>query len=170
MRRCLEYCAVAVTLIAVAGCDSSPTAPEQVRPAEFNTAALFSRLAGAYTLTFEADESCPLPPSLQDLTYDVVLMPTQFRYIGVHVPGKPFVGDLWVLEREDQGFTLRWNVDCEVPDTAGSTTFYLCGQGAAFAVDGIISGVLGGRDGYLDADHRPFCANGAHRFEFQRRD
>ena len=176
MRRCADSIVLIVTVIAVAGCGSSPTSPErlpaapaQTSPAPFDPADLFARLAGPYTLTFEADESCPLPPSLKTLSYDVVLRQSPYRYIGVLVPGKPFVGDLWALAREDQGFTLRWNVDCEAPDTVGSTSFYLCGEGAAFSTNGTISGVLGGRSGYLDMDHRPLCANRSHRFVFQRR-
>ena len=169
MRRCLESISLAVTLIALLGCGTSPTAPGQTGSAEFDPAALFARLAGPYTLTFEADESCPLPPSLKVLTYDVVLEPSRYRYLGVRVPSKDFVGDLWVLAREEEGFTLRWNVDCEVSDTVGSTSFYLCGEGGAFATEGTISGALGGRNVYLDRDHRPLCTDGSHRFVFQRR-
>lgn len=169
MRRCLGSIVLVVTLIALLGCGTSPTAPRQTGPPEFDPAALFARLAGPYTLTFNADESCPLPPALKVLTYDVMLEPSPFRYLGVLVPSKAFVGDLWVLAREEEGFTLRWNVDCEVPDTVGSTSFYLCGDGAAFDTDGTISGVLQGRNVYLDIDHRPFCTDGSHRFVFQRR-
>jgi len=169
IRRWLESIVLAVTSIALLGCGTSPTAPEQTGPAEFDPAALFARLAGPYALTFEADESCSLPPSLKVITYDVVLEPSRYRYLGVRVPNKDFVGDLWVLAREEEGFTLRWNVDCEAPDTVGSTSFYLCGEGGAFVTEGTISGVLGGRNVYLDTDHRPFCTDGAHRFVFARR-
>ena len=102
------------------------------------------------------------PLSVEVLNYDVRLEPSRFRYLGVRVSGKDFVGDLWALAKEEQGFTLRWNVDCEVPDMVGSNAFYLCGQGAAFAKGDTISGVLVG--GY-----RPFCTSGSHRFVFQRR-
>ena len=176
MKRCLESIVLIVTLIAPLGCGPSPAAPgassaaaARTAPAEFDPTALFARLAGSYTLTFEADQSCAVPPSLKALTYDVVLQPSRYRYLGVLVPGKPFGGDLWVLAKEEDGFTLRWNVDCEAPDTVGSTSFYLCGEGAAFSTDGTISGVLGGRNGYLDMDHRPLCANLSHRFVFRRR-
>jgi hypothetical protein len=182
MRRCLESIVLVLTFIALPGCGTSPIAPGPTRPPEFDPAAVFAKLAGPYTLTFEADETCPLPPSLKVLTYDVWLEPvTRYRYLGVHVPSEMFVGDLWALAREEDGFTLRWNVDCEVPDTVGSTSFYLCGQGAAFVSDGTISGylqgtngyliagVLQGATGYLDLTHRPFCANGPHRFVFRRR-
>jgi hypothetical protein len=171
MRRCLQSIVLVVTFIALLGCGTSPTAPGQTDPAEFNPAALFAKTAGPYTLTFEADQSCPLPPSLQVLTYDVLLEPVlRYRYLAVQVPSKDFVGDLWVGAREEEGFRLRWNVDCEVPDVVGSTSFYLCGEGAASATDGSISGVLGGSNVYLDTDHRPFCPNGgSHRFTFQRR-
>jgi hypothetical protein len=171
MRRCLESIVLVVTFIALLGCGTSPspTTPRQTSPAAFDPTALFARLAGPYTLTFEADESCPLPPPLKVLTYDVLLEPSPFRYLGVLVPGKAFVGDLWVLAREEQGFTLRWNVDCEAPDTVGSTAFYLCGEGAAFSTGATISGVLRGGNVYLDIDHRPFCTNGSHRFVFQRK-
>ena len=47
------------------------------------------------------------------------LQVTRFRYLNVRVPGKDFVGDLWALAREEQGLTLRWNVDCEAPDMVG---------------------------------------------------
>jgi hypothetical protein len=169
--RMLSRLSVAVFLFAAMACggSSTTTAPGQTGPAEFDPAALFAKLAGPYTLTFEADESCPLPPSLRVLTYDVLLEPSRFRYLGVLVPGKAFVGDLWLFAREEEGFTLRWNVDCEAPDTVGSTSFYLCGEGAAFATDPTISGVLQGGNVYLDIDHRPFCTNGSHRFVFQRR-
>jgi hypothetical protein len=172
MRRCLESFVLAVAFIVLIGCGSSPTAPRPTGPAEFDPAALFGRLAGPYTLTFEADESCPLPPSLKVLTYDVVLESSRTRYLAVRVTGKPFVGDLWVLATEQEGFTLRWNMDCDVPDTVGSRSFYLCGDGAAFATDGTISGAIPGNAyrGYFDSDHRPFCPNGAaHRFVFRRR-
>ena len=172
MKRCLESIVLVVTFIALLGCGTSPTAPRKTGPAEFDPAALFAKLAGPYTLTFEADESCPLPPSLKVLTYDVLLQPSRYRYLGVLVPRKDFVGDLWVLATEDEGFTLRWNVDCEAPDTVGSTSFYLCGEGAAFATDGTLSGVLQGGhvwSGYLDIDHRPFCTNSSHQFAFRRR-
>jgi hypothetical protein len=164
----LKEIVLAVTCIGMAACGTSATAPGQTGPPQFDPTALFAQLAGRYALTFEADESCPMPPSLRVLTYDVSLNPTRFRYMGVLIPNKPFVGDLWVLDREDEGFTLRWNVDCEVPDTVGSTSFYLCGQGAALSSDGTISGVLSA-GAYLDMNHRPFCTNGAHRFVFQRR-
>ena len=182
MRRCLEFIVLSVMLIALPGCGTSPTTPGPTHPPEFDPAAVFARLAGPYTLTFEAADSCPLPPSLKVLTYDVFLEPvTRYRYLGVHVPSENFVGDLWALAREEDGFTLRWNVDCEEPDTVGSTSFYLCGQGAASASDGtisgylqgtsgnLISGVLQGANGYLDMNHRPYCANGPHRFVFRRR-
>src|SRR4051812_34643835 len=140
MRRCLASIAPVVTFIVVLGCGASPNAPGPTRPAEFDPAPLFARVAGRYTRTFEADDRCPLPPSLKVLTYDVVLEPSQHRFLGVRVAGKAFVGDLWVLATEEEGFTLRWNVDCDASDTAGSTPFYLCGEGAAFANDGSISG------------------------------
>jgi hypothetical protein len=169
MRRCLESIILVVTFIALPGCGTSPTAPRQTRPPEFDPAALFAKLAGPYTLTFQADESCPLPSSLKVLTYDVLLQPSRYRYLGVLVPSKPFVGDLWVLATEEEGFTLRWNVDCEVPDTVESRSFYLCGEGAAFATDTTISGALGTPNAYLDTDRRPFCAIGSHRFVFRRK-
>jgi hypothetical protein len=131
MRRGLEFVVLAVLLTALPACSTTPTGPDRTGPAEFDTTALFSRLAGSYTLTFDADDSCLLPPSLQEITYDVVLEPTRCRYLGVRVSGKPFVGDLWVLATEEQGFTLRWNVDCDTADTVGATTFYLCGEGDA---------------------------------------
>jgi hypothetical protein len=167
MRRGLTSVVLVAGLIALPGCSSSPTAPERTGPTEFDTTALFSRLAGPYTLTFHADDSCGLPPALQALTYDVVLEPTRFRYLGVRVTGKPVVGDLWVLATEDLGFTLRWNVDCEVPDTAGATSFYLCGEGDAQVTDGNIAGALVPRDGFLDMDRQPYCANVSHRFVFR---
>jgi hypothetical protein len=173
MNRSLQSIVLAVTLGALLGCGASPTAPGPTRPPEFDPAALFATLAGPWTLTFEADESCPVPPSLKVLTYDVLLDPTlRYRYIGVRVPGKDFVGDLWVLAREEEGFTLRWNVDCEANDTVESTSFYLCGEGAAFAANGAISGVLQGGNvhyGLFDIDRRAFCTNGSHRFVFERR-
>ena len=166
---CCKKCIVLiVTCIGALACGTSPTAPRQTGSPEFDPTVLFARLAGAYTLTFEVDESCPVPPSLRVLTYDVDLSPTRFRYMGVLVSNKPLVGDLWVLASEDEGFTLRWNVDCEVPDTVGSTSFYLCGQGAAFATNGTISGVLPA-SAYSDMDHPPFCTNGSPQFLFQRR-
>lgn len=106
--------AVVETMIALVGCGASPTAPGRTAAPEFDPAVLFARLAGSYTLTFEADESCPLPPALKVLTYDAVLERTRYRYLGVRIPSNPnVIGDLWVLAREEQGFTLRWNVDCE---------------------------------------------------------
>jgi hypothetical protein len=94
MGRCPESIVLVVTLIALLGCGTSPTAPGQTGSKVFDPAALFATLAGPYTLTFEADESCPLAPSLKVLTYDVVLEPSRFRYLGVRVPSKAFVGDL----------------------------------------------------------------------------
>lgn len=170
MRRCLESIVLVVTFIAVPGCGRSPTAPgqtgpPQTGPPEFDPAAVFAKLAGPYTVTFEADESCPLPPSLKVLTYDVLLEPSPYHYLGVRVPSKPFVGDFWPFAPEQLG--LRWNVDCEGRDAIGSISFYLCGEGTAVATDGTISGVL--RGAYLDIDHRPFCTNASHRFVFRRR-
>jgi hypothetical protein len=89
--------------------------------------------------------------------------------MAVLVSNKPFVGDLWALAKEGAGFTFRWNVDCDIPDTVGSTSFYLCGDGdAAFAPDGTISGFLPA-NAYSDMDHRPFCTSGFHQFLFQHR-
>jgi hypothetical protein len=167
MRCDLKCIVLVVTCIGLLACGPSATAPGHTGPLDFDPTALFAHLAGPYALTFEADETCPVPPSLRVLTYDVSVNPTRFRYMGVLVPKKPFVGDLWVLAREDEGFTFRWNVDCEVPDTVGSKSFYLCGEGAAFSSNGTISGVLPA-NAYLDMDHRPFCTNGSHRFVFQR--
>ena len=167
MRHCPAFIVLAATFIAGLGCGTSPTAPQPPRRAEFDPTALFAKLAGPYSLTFEADENCPLPVSLKTLTYDVRLEPTQFRYLAVLVPGEEFVGDLWALAREEAGFTFRWNVDCEAPDTVGSTSFYLCGQAAAFVSDGTIAGAIGGNV-FLDQGHRPFCTNASHRFVFQR--
>jgi hypothetical protein len=164
----MKCIALIVIYMGLPACGTSPTAPRQTAPPEFDPTALFAHLAGPYTLTFEADESCPVPPSLRVLTYDVDLSQTPFRYMGVLVSNKPFVGDLWALAREDEGFTLRWNVDCDIPDTVGTTSLYLCGQGAAFATNGTISGVLPA-NAYSDMDHRPFCTNGSHQFLFQRR-
>ena len=161
VRKRIESIVVVAALVALGGCGTSPTGPEQSGPADFDPAALFARLAGPYSLTFEADATCPVPDSLQTLSYDVVLQQTRFRYLGVRVPDKLFVGDLWALAREEEGFTLRWNVDCEAPDAVESTTFYLCGQGHATAADGTISGALVG--GY-----RPFCSSGSHRFVLRR--
>jgi hypothetical protein len=164
MRRCLESLVLAVTLLTLAGCGASPTAPAPVRArvGEFDPTALFARLAGSYSITFEADDSCPVPSSGKSLTYDVSLQPTRYRYLGVHVAAKDLVGDLWALTREDEGLTFRWNADCDVADTVGSSSFYLCGQGAAVVADGVISGFLVGA-------YRPYCTSGAHRFVFQRR-
>ena len=169
MTRCREFIVLGVTSIAMLGCGTSPAAPEQPSPAEFDPAALFATLAGPYALTFEADERCPLPSALEVVTYDVVLQPSPHRYLSVLVPGKAFVGDLWVSAREEDGFTLRWNVDCETSDAVGSTSFYLCGEGAAFVTGGAISGVLEGANVYFDMDHRPLCPNATHRFVFQRK-
>ena len=171
MRRCLESIVVVVMLTALHGCGTSPTAPRQTGPAEFDPTALFTRLAGPYTLTFEADASCPLPSSLNVLTYDVLLEPVlRYRYLSVRVPSEDFAGDLWALATEEEGLAFRWNVDCEAdPDTVGSTTFHLCGQAPAFVTDGTISGVLGGANVYLDQDRRPYCTDGSHRFVFHRR-
>jgi hypothetical protein len=175
MRRCPEAVVLLVAVIALVGCGTSPTAPGQptapgpTSPPQFDPTALFARVAGPYTLTFEADESCPLPPSLKVLTYDVLVQPTRFRYLAVLAPGRPVVGDLWVLATEDQGFTFRWNVDCEGPDSIGSTSFYLCGQGAAFVNGATISGVFQGANVYLDMNRRPLCANASHRFTFRPR-
>jgi hypothetical protein len=110
-----------------------------------------------------------VPASLKALSYDVWLEPTRFRYLAVFATRKPVIGDLWVHDREEDGFTLRWNVDCDVPDTAGTTSFYLCGEGAAFAADGAISGVIHKGNAYLDRDHQPFCAVGSHRFVLRRK-
>ena len=162
MGRSLQSVVLVVASTALLGCGTTPAAPTPASPEQFDPTALFARLAGPYTLTIEADESCPVPPSVEVLNYDVSLQLTRFRYLGVRVPGKDFVGDLWALASEEQGFTLRWNVDCEGADMVGSTAFYLCGQGSAFATDGTIAGVLLG--GY-----RPFCTSGSHRFVFQRR-
>jgi hypothetical protein len=169
MARCLESVVLAVATVGLLGCGTSPAAPAQPSPAEFDPAALFATLAGPYALTFEADESCPLPPPLKVFTYDVVLQPSPHRYLSVRVPGKAFVGDLWVSAREEDGFTLRWNVDCEASDSVGSTAFYLCGEGAAFVTGGTISGVLEGANVYFDMDRQPLCPNASHRFVFQRR-
>ena len=164
MRRCLKSLVFIVTFMTLAGCGASPTAPAPVRTRveEFDPSALFARLAGNYSVTFEADGSCPVPSSGKVLTYDVSLEPTRFRYLGVRVAAKDLVGDLWALTREDQGLTFRWNTDCDVADTVGSSSFYLCGQGAAVAGDGVITGFLVGA-------YRPYCTSGAHRFVFQRR-
>ena len=162
MRQRLASVVLHAALAASLGCGSSPTAPTPASAAEFDPAPLFASLAGPYTLTIEADESCAVPSSLQVLNYDVWLERTRFRYLGVRVPGKDFVGDLWARAREDQGLELRWNVDCEAADTVGSTAFYLCGQGSARATNGTISGVLVGA-------YRPFCAAGSHRFAFRPR-
>ena len=90
--------ALVVAIVALLGCGTSPTAPEPTGPPQFDPAVLFARLAGSYTLTFEADESCPLPPALRVLTYDAVLEPTRYRYLGVRVASNPHVvGDLWVI-------------------------------------------------------------------------
>jgi hypothetical protein len=170
MRRGLESIVLVVMLLSLPGCGTSPTAPQRLNPSEFDPTALFAKLAGSYTLTFQADDGCPVPPSLRTVTYDVLLELTRFHYLAVHVAGKPLIGDLWALAREQDGFSLRWNVDCEVPDTIGSTSFYICGQGGAFSSDGTISGVIHERNAYLDVDRRPFCATGSHRFVFRRRD
>ena len=162
MRRSLQSMVVVVAFTALLGCGTTPVAPAQASSEEFDPTALFARLAGHYTLTIEVDESCAVPPSVEVLNYDVWLHQTRFRYLGVRVTGEDFGGDLWALAREEQGFNLRWNVDCEAPDMVGSTAFYLCGEGSAFATDGTIAGVLVG--GY-----RPFCTSGSHRFVFQRR-
>jgi len=159
---------ILVTFLGLSACGTPPTAPQRANPAEFDPTALFTTLAGAYTLTFEADESCSVPSSLKSVSYDVVLEQTPFRYLAVRAADKPLVGDLWALATKEAGFSLRWNVDCEVPDRIGSTSFYLCGQGGAFASDGAISGVIHERNAYLDSDHRPFCATGSHRFVFRR--
>jgi hypothetical protein len=157
---------VIAAIIGHLACGGAPTAPSQTRPPAFDPAALLGGLAGSYTLTFEADDSCPVPASLKALSYDVSLEPTRFRYLAVLVPHRALVADLWVSDREEDGFTLRWNVDCEVPDSIGTTSFYLCGEGAAFPTDGAISGVIHKGDAYLDRDHQPFCTIGSHRLSF----
>lgn len=165
----LESIVLGVASIVLLGCGTSPTAPGQPDPAEFDPTALFATLAGPYSLTFEADESCQLASSLEVITYEVVLQPSPYRYLSVLVRDKVFVGDLWVSAREEDGFTLRWNVDCEASDTVGATSFYLCGEGAASATGGAISGVLEGANVYFDIDRRALCPNASHRFVFKRR-
>jgi hypothetical protein len=150
-----------VGLVGLIGCGRSPTAPAPTST-EFDPTAVFSRLAGPYSVTFQANENCPVPSALKVVTYDVALEPTRFRYLNVRVTAKDLVGDLWALSREEEGLTLRWNVDCEASDTVESRSFLLCGQGAATASDGAITGVLVG-------DFRPYCTNAAHRFVFERR-
>jgi hypothetical protein len=150
--------------MALTGCGTTPVAPTQGSSAEFNPTALFARLAGSYTLTIVADENCPVPPSVEVLNYDVSLAHSdaRYRYLGVRALAGDFVGGLWALTSEEQGLMFRWNVDCDAAGMVGSTAFYLCGQGYAFAKDGTIAGLLVG-------DYLPFCKNGAHRFVFQRR-
>jgi hypothetical protein len=172
MRRYPQSIVLAAAFTTLLGCGTSPTAPGPATGApQFDSAALLASLAGAYTLTIEADDAgCPLPPSMKVLTYDVWLEPgTPHRYLGVRVPGKPFVGNLWALAKEEDGFSMRWNVDCEAPDTIDSAPFYVCGEGPAFAAGGMISGVFGTGNVYLDEHRRSFCTIGAHRFVFQRR-
>jgi hypothetical protein len=159
---------LAAAFATLAGCGTSPTAPEPAGQTAYDPAALFERLAGPYSLTFTADERCPLPPALKVLEYDVSLERTPFRYLAVRVPGKAFVGDLWVFGTEKDGLTLRWNVDCDAHDTAGSTSFRLCGEGSAPVGETAISGMLQGTF-YRDFANQPYCATGIHRFEFQRR-
>jgi hypothetical protein len=161
--------ALSASLVGLLGCGTSPTAPAPGGQANFDPAALFERLAGFYTLTFVADEGCALPPSLRVLTYDVAVERSPYRYLGVRVQGKDIVGDLWIFGTEEQGFTFRWNTDCEALESVGATSFRLCGEGTAPVTHGVISGVL--QPGfYRDSADRPYCANGAHRFEFRRRD
>src|SRR5215472_3464205 len=94
MRCDLKCIVLVVTCIGVPACGKSATASGPTGPLEFDPTALFAQLAGSYALTFEADESCPVPPSLRVLTYDVSLNPSQYRYMSVLVRNKPFVGDL----------------------------------------------------------------------------
>jgi hypothetical protein len=161
MRLCMRLRVLVVALAGLLGCGKSPTAPAPAST-EFDPTAVFSRLAGNYSVTFQANENCPVPSALKVVTYDVALEPTRFRYLNVRVTAKDLVGDLWALAREDQGFTLRWNVDCEVSDSVGSNVFVLCGQGAATVSEGTIAGALVG-------DYRPYCRDGAYRFVFQRK-
>jgi hypothetical protein len=163
VRRSLQSVVLVVAFTALPGCGTTPVAPTPASSAEFDPTALFARLAGPYTLTIEANENCPVPPSVEVLSYDVLLhSEARYRYLGIRASGEDLVGDLWALATEEEGLMFRWNVDCEGADMAGSTAFYLCGQGYAFAKDGTIAGLLVG-------DYRPFCTNGAHRFVFQRR-
>jgi hypothetical protein len=160
---------LAAAFVALPGCGTSPTAPAQTGQALYDPTALFERLAGPYSLTFTADDGCPLPAALKVLTYDVTLERTPFRYLAVRVPGKNFVGDLWISGTANDGLTLRWNMDCDAHDTAGSTSFILGGQGLAPVTDAEISGVLQGNF-YRDFSKQPYCPTGAHRFAFKRRE
>lgn len=166
MRRSVGF-ALSAWLVCLVGCQTAPVAPTPGE-ATFDPSALFERVAGSYTLTFVADEGCALPQPLKVITYDVTLERSPYRYLGVRVPGKEFVGDLWLFGTEEQGFTLRWNTDCEVPDVIGSTSFRLCGEGTAPVTPGVLSGVLQSSF-YRDSAVRPYCASGTHRFEFRRR-
>jgi hypothetical protein len=78
------------------------------------------------------------------------------------------VGALWALDREEDGLTLRWNVDCDVADAAGSAAFTFCGEGQAHVADGTLAGDLAWGK-FFDVNRQPFCTNASDRFVFRRR-
>ena len=84
MRRSLQSVVLVVAFTALPGCGTTPAAPTPASSEEFDPTALFTRLAGPYTLTIEADESCPVPPSVEVLNYDVLL-----HIVAVPLPGRP---------------------------------------------------------------------------------
>ena len=166
----MRYVILAAMSCVLVGCGAdspTPTSPGYIPPLQISASPPAS---GAYTLRIDVDERCALPPAAKVRTYDVSVPATDGRnaYVTLRTLDPSLFGDLWFGSRGGIGGVIfRWNGtedgfgSCGSPETIGSTTFCLYGEGPwSAATDGTISGVLNGGVDFGEQH----CLKQSHRF------
>jgi len=180
----IRVAVLAASLVGGAGCDSGsqprPFASPSPVPA---LPAPRAELAGAYTLTIEADASCAdLPAAARTRSYRVTLDVTPYPYFAISAEGGGFtqpvvMGSVW------GNGSFSWNSD-EMGECVGrsepmsqSSSVLICGTGVAQESETTISALVFGTviatwmepDPLGDAEWRQTTVcEGRHQFTFRR--
>jgi hypothetical protein len=178
MQRITCVAALSASLIVGTACDGDtkrlPAAPTPAPP----TASPPSELAGAYTLTIEADSKCVgLPEAAKKRAYRATLDVTPYAYLAIEIVGGGFtqptgVGDLW------NGMSISWNnfdiggCDGYKEPLGPSSSLMICGGGVAQAGESMITAQVSGQIWVEEivngAVQQTSVCTGLHQFTFQR--
>jgi hypothetical protein len=182
-RKMICLAALSASLMAGSACDGDskarPAAPTAAPTPTPPTPPPFSRpeLAGAYTLTVEADSKCvDLPAAAKKRIYQAWLEVTGYSYLAIEIVGGGYteprgIGELW-----NNGL-IGWNNFDEACDgyeepLGPSSTLMICGSGAAQEGSSTIRVPLSGQiwvdETVNGATQQTSLCIGVHQLTFQR--
>lgn len=175
MQRSMFVAALCASLVVDTACESDKGLQSPVAP---TPAPSTSELAGAYTLTIEADSKCvDLPQAVKKRTYQATVEATPYAYLTISIVGGGFTertlaGELW------RGTSIDWNnFDFEGCDgtkepLGPSSSLMICGSGVAQSGESMISAQVSGKIWVEEivngAAQQTNLCTGLHQFTFQR--